>query len=268
MYLADYHTHSTCSGDGKNTMTEMATAGIAAGLDEICFTDHLDIVNWQAQQVTEHSWQPAAKQYAQARERLGGRIKIQLGVELGQATEDFARADRFLDDAPPLDFIIGSLHNLSWMRGRKDFCTVKEIENSAAHEAIEEYLDEMMKLVQWGRFSVIGHLTLPLRYWQEQLGMDLSFAPFQEQVAELFRAIIPKGIGIELNTNRGHLPLPDRDILRLYRDLGGELITLGSDAHTPEYVGCAIAERQKLLRDCGFTYFVTYERLKPVYHRL
>ena len=77
-------------------MTEMAQAGIAAGLDEICLTDHVDIVNWQAQQVLEHSWQAAAGQYAQACEQLGGRIKIQLGVELGQATEDFARADRML----------------------------------------------------------------------------------------------------------------------------------------------------------------------------
>lgn len=49
---------------------------------------------------------------------LGSRIKIQLGVELGQATEDVSRANRFLDDAPPLDFIIASLHNLSWEYGR------------------------------------------------------------------------------------------------------------------------------------------------------
>ena len=268
MYLADYHTHSTCSGDGKNTMTEMAQAGIAAGLDEICLTDHVDIVNWQAQQVLEHSWQAAAAQYAQACEQLGGRIKIRLGVELGQATEDFARADRFLDAAPPLDFIIGSLHNLSWLRGRKDFCTVKEIEESAAQEAIEEYLDEMMELAKWGRFSVIGHLTLPLRYFNEHLGMHLSFQGCKEQTAELFKVIIPKGIGIELNTNRGHLPLPDRDLLQLYHDLGGELITIGSDAHTPEYVGCAVLERQRLLKACGFQYFTTYEQLKPVYHRL
>ncbi len=268
MYLADYHTHSTCSADGKNTMTEMALAAVAAGLDEICLTDHLDIVNWQAEQVLEHSWQPAVAQYTQAQEQLGGQIKIQLGVELGQATEDFERADHFLDDAPPLDFVIGSLHNLSWVRGRKDFCTVKEMEETFAYEAIEEYLNEMMVLVKWGRFSVIGHLTLPLRYWNEHLGMNLSFQPFKEQIAELFKTIIPKGIGIELNTNRGNLPLPDRDILQLYHDYGGELITLGSDAHSPKYVGCAIADRQKLLKVCGFDYFVTYERLRPVYHRL
>ena len=268
MYLADYHTHSTCSEDGNNTMTEMALAGVAAGLDEICFTDHLDIVDWQANQVLEHSWQPAVEQHAAAKEMLGGRIKIQLGVELGQATEDFDRANRFLDDAPPLDFIIGSLHNLTWEHGRKDFCTLESIDESFARQAISEYLDEMQKLAQWGRFSVIGHLTLPLRYFNENLGMNMSFQGFEEQVAQIFKTIIPKGIGIEINTNRGHMPLPDRDLLQMYHDLGGELITLGSDAHTPEYVGCAIRDRQALLKACGFTYFVTYEKLKPIYHRL
>ena len=102
MYLADYHTHSTCSDDGHNTMTEMAAAALSAGLHEICLTDHLDVVTWLGDQVREHSWRAAVEQFAAARAAFGSRIKIQLGVELGQATEDVSRANRFLDDAPPL----------------------------------------------------------------------------------------------------------------------------------------------------------------------
>lgn len=268
MYLADYHTHSTCSDDGHNTMTEMARAASGAGLDEICLTDHLDVVNWLGKQVEQHDWSAAAAQYAAARQTLGGRVKIQLGVELGQATEDFARAERFLKDAPPLDFIIGSLHNLSWDYGRKDFCTLEHVDEAFAREIIATYLAEMLELARWGKFSVIGHLTLPLRYLNENLGMHMTFAGFEEQLAAVFETIIPKGIGIELNTNRGNTPLPDAGVLRLYRDLGGELITLGSDAHTPEFVGCAIRDRQALLRSLGFSYFMTYEKLQPVYHRL
>ena len=268
MYLADYHTHSTCSDDAHNTMTEMAAAGVAAGLDEICLTDHIDIVNWLGVPATGHDWQPARKQFAAAREQLGGRIKIQLGAELGQATENLALADQILDEAPPLDFVIGSLHNLTWENGRKDFCTLEQSDEAFAGKAIGEYLTEMQALADWGRFSVIGHFTLPLRYFNENLGMHMTFAGFEEQIAEIFKTIIPKGIGIELNTNRGKTPLPDREILKLYRDLGGEVITLGSDAHTPNFVGCVIPDRQKLLRDCGFSYFVTYEGLKPIYHKL
>ena len=230
MYLADYHTHSTCSDDGHNTMTEMARAA--------------------------------------AREALGGRIKIQLGVELGQAAEDFERAEAFLKDAPPLDFIIGSAHNLTWEHGRRDFCTLEHLTEEEGRGYIADYIEELMELARWGKFSVLGHLTLPLRYFNENLGMHMTFAGFEDQLAALFECIIPKGIGIELNTNRGHTPLPDREILKLYRDLGGELITLGSDAHTPEYVGCAIRDRQALLRSLGYEYFMTYEKLQPVYHKL
>ena len=268
MYLADYHTHSTCSGDGKNTMTEMAQAGIEAGLDEMCVTDHVDILNWQAEQVLEHSWAPAVRQWEEARMKHGGRIKIQLGAELGQATENLERADRFLADAPPLDFIIGSLHNLSWEHGRKDFCTLKDIDEDFASKVIAQYLDEMMKLVDWGKFSVIGHFTLPLRYFNQNLGMHMTFEQFQEESAAVFSKAISKGIGIELNTNRGKLPLPDRDLLQLYHDLGGEIITVGSDAHTPEFVGCSLKNGQQLLRECGFRYFATFEHMKPVYHKL
>ena len=268
MYLADYHTHSTCSDDGNNTMTEMARAGAEAGLDEICLTDHVDIVNWLGEQVYDHAWEAAAAQYAAAREALGGRIKIQLGVELGQAAEDFGRAEVFLKKAPPLDFIIGSAHNLTQEHGRRDFCTLEHLTEEEGRGYIADYIEELMDLARWGKFSVIGHLTLPLRYFNENLGMHMTFAGFEDQLAALFECIIPKGVGIELNTNRGHTPLPDREILKLYRDLGGELITLGSDAHTPEYVGCAIRDRQALLRSLGYEYFMTYEKLQPVYHKL
>jgi histidinol-phosphatase (PHP family) len=187
---------------------------------------------------------------------------------MGQATEDFSRADRFLDEAPPLDFIIASLHNLSWAYGRKDFCTLEKADEAFARQAIGTYLEEMLQLARWGRFSVLGHFTLPLRYFNEMLGMHMTFDGFEEEMAEIFKVIIAAGRGIELNTNRGKTPLPDRAILKLYHDLGGEIITLGSDAHTPEFVGCVIRERQALLRELGFRYFVTFEKLEPVYHKL
>ena len=88
------------------------------------------------------------------------------------------------------------------------------------------------------------------------------------QIEEILRTIIPKGIGIECNTNRGNTPLPDADILKLYRSLGGEIITLGSDAHVTNHLGCAIPARQELLRDCGFRYFTTFDRMKPSFQAL
>ena len=136
------------------------------------------------------------------------------------------------------------------------------------HHVIDAYLTEMLSLAKWGRFSVLGHLTLPVRCINEIRGKDIPFRPHMAQVEEILRILIEKGVGIECNTNRGHTPLPDAEILTLYRRLGGEIITLGSDAHTADYLGCAIAERQELLLSCGFRYFTTFQKGKPDFRPL
>ena len=105
----------------------------------------------------------------------------------------------------------------------------------------------MRQTALWGRFSVLGHLTLPLRYMNERRGFHATFDGFEEEMEEIFRILIRQGRGIEVNTNRGHQPLPGEKWLRMYRDLGGEIVTLGSDAHATRQVGCAIREGQALL---------------------
>ena len=75
-------------------------------------------------------------------------------------------------------------------------------------------------------------------------------------------------MGSEVNTNRGRTPLPDEKWLRLYADMGGEIVTLGTDAHSAGFVGCAIRERQELLRRCGLRRFCTFEKRRPIWHEL
>ena len=95
-----------------------------------------------------------------------------------------------------------------------------------------------------------------------------GFIMTQEQVDAIFRTLIENGQGIEINTNRGSEPLPGARELRRYRELGGEIITLGSDAHSARHVGCAIREGQQLLKECGFDYFCTYTGGKPEFRKL
>ena len=217
MYLADYHVHTACSPDGHLSMTRMAEEGVRRGLNEICFTDHVETVEWGtvAPRKAPYDWTALQEAYAAARRQLDGRITLKLGIELGEA-----------------------------------------------------YLEEVLKLARWGRFSVLGHLTLPVRCINEMRHKNISFRPHMAQVEEILRTIIPRGVGIECNTNRGNAPLPDGDVLKLYRQLGGEIITLGSDAHTAEHLGCAIGARQELLRSCGFRYFTTFDRMKPTFQAL
>ena len=269
MYLTDYHMHSSCSPDAKFTMTRMAQAAVEHGLQEICFTDHLDTVLWGSYEPrTDFDWAPLPRQAEEARERWGDRVTIRLGVELGEAALSFDRAEALLKDAPPLDFIIGSVHLMGPRFGREDLYFIPKADEAYYHDVIDDYLDDVLALARWGQFQVLGHLTLPVRYIWDNARLRMDFSAHLDKVEEIFRTIIPRGVGIECNTNRGAVPLPDERILRLYREMGGEIITIGSDAHSPEYVGCRAAETQELLRACGFRYITTFERGKPAFRPL
>ena len=226
-YITDYHLHSTISPDGNNSMTEMAEAAVRLGVDELCFTDHVEPLHWlrwndPPREKGSYDWPAMVRQFEDARAALGDRIRLRMGAELG------ARWD--------------------WIAGR--------------------YLDELEKMVSWGRFTVLGHLTLPERYAWERHQVPLNFDRYEERLRAILKAAIDRGLGIELNSNRGNAPLPGEKWLKIYRELGGEVITLGSDAHRPAHIACAMEERQELLKACGFNAFCTFDAGKPVFHRL
>lgn len=269
MYLADYHIHSRVSPDAGDSMTALAEAAAAAGFQELCFTDHVEPVVWGGTDLrTDYDWAALAAEFGSARAAMGDRIILRLGIELGDACWGFQRTEELLAKAPPLDFIIGSVHMLSERYGGQDLYFFDPKTEEEAYDGIADYLGQVRKMAEWGKFDVLGHLTLPLRYLNENRGWDLSFDRFEAETADIFRTLIGKGLGIEVNTNRGNTPLPDGKWLRLYRSLGGEIITLGTDAHSAGLVGRAVRERQELLRACGFRRFCTFEKRRPVWHGL
>lgn len=270
MYLADYHTHSRISPDAGASMTALAEAAVRAGLDELCFTDHVEPIVWGSTKLRPepYDWAALTGEYRAAREAMGDRIQLRLGMELGDAPWSFDHTEKMIANAPELDFVIGSVHMLSERFHGVDLYFFDPKDDDEAREGMADYLQQVKKLAEWGRFSVLGHLTLPVRYLNENRGFHLTFDGFESEIEDILRTLIGKGLGIELNTNRGNTPLPDEKWLRMYRDLGGEIITLGTDAHGPEYVGCAIRERQQLLKDCGFTRFCTFEKMRPIWHDL
>ena len=165
----------------------------------------------------------------------------------------------------------GTPENQNFIRMQHVLLAAAGIEKNSEtyyHRVIDSYLEDVLRLARWGRFSVLGHLTLPLRYMNENLGEQMTFDGHYDQCREIFRALIESGCGIECNTNRGNVPLPDAPLLKLYRETGGEIITIGSDAHSAEYVGCCVRETQALLRTCGFRYFCTFEGGKPTFRKL
>ena len=269
MYLADYHTHSAFSPDGKYTVEELAEQAVAVGLQELCITDHIDTYYWKGFSPRDnYAWNELKADFDRAAARFGDRIELRLGAELGEAYWSYERMEKILSEAPSLDFCIGSVHMASRRHGKFDLYFIEENTEEYYHDVIDGYMEEMLGLVQWGKFDVLGHLTLPLRYINEHHHRNMTFEKHMHQVEDVFRLIIPKGIGIECNTNRGNAPLPDASVLKLYREMGGEIITVGSDAHTTGQIGCAVERTQELLRQCGFRYFTTFTQHKPRVHTL
>ena len=269
MYLADYHIHSRISPDAATSMKDLAEAGIAAGLDELCFTDHLEPLCWGSEELrTSYDWAALTAEFAEAKAAVGDRIRLRLGIELGDAFCSFSRTEELMATAPELDFVIGSVHLIGTNGGNQDLYFFDPTNEQEIRLGILDYLDRVRQMANWGRFTVLGHLTLPLRYLNEIKGHHATFDGYEAEVEEIFRILIDRGLGIELNTNRGNTPLPDGKWLRMYRELGGEIITLGTDAHDAHYLGCAVRERQALLKECGFKRFCTFERQKPLWHEL
>lgn len=268
MYLSDYHTHCALSFDCRTPVEDMVRAGIAAGLDEMCLTDHVDLYHSGDTEHCVYDFSPRGETFARADEAAEGRIIVRRGIELGEAARDAAYAEALLARLDGIDFVIGSQHLLSERYGHRDLYYMPGGTEDEARAQIADYLALVLDNARWGRFSVLGHLTLPLRYMNENHGMHMSFDGFEDECDAIFRALIERGCGIECNVNRGNTPLPDAKWLKRYRALGGEIVTVGTDAHTPEYVGLRARETQELLKVCGFDYVCTFEKRKPIFHKI
>ena len=268
MYLSDYHTHCSLSFDSKTPVEDMVRAGIAQGLQEMCLTDHVETHDPGECERCTYDFSLRAPTFERADCAADGKIIVRRGIELGEAARDIEYAEELLAQLPELDFVIGSQHQLSERYEWNDLYFMPEATEQEAREQIADYLTLVLETAKWGKFSVLGHLTLPLRYMNENHGMHMSFDGFEDEVSQVFRALIENGCGIECNVNRGNTPLPDQKWLRLYHELGGEIITIGTDAHTPEFVGMHVKETQELLKSCGLAYVCTFEKKKPVFHKI
>ncbi|MCL2546317.1 MAG: histidinol-phosphatase HisJ family protein [Oscillospiraceae bacterium] len=246
--LYDYHTHTAASFDGRDSLDAMAQAARNAGVAELAITDHIDLCGQKPESdclVTEKEFERVRALYPD--------VSLVRGMELGQAHHDLSAADALMRDYQP-EFTIGSLHNLKLAL---DFYFLTFNCAESAYEVLNLYVDELFELVAWGKFSVLGHLTYPLRYIPKELNID--FTRYYPRIVELFNVVIDKGLGIELNVagmdrpEQGNRTHPDLPLLKLYRECGGEIITIGSDAHTADRVGANLQAGQALLREVGFT---------------
>ncbi len=275
--LADYHVHTEFSDDSTYPMEDVVKDAVRLGFDEICFTDHVDYgvkVDWDSkEEVTYRDGEPLAnvdypkyvEQVRNLQEAYQGKISLKLGMEFGVQMHTIPQFEA-LFSRYPFDFILLSVHQVE----DKEFWTQDFQRGRTQKEYNERYYEEMLNLVNhYHNYSVLGHLDLIVRY--DEMGV-YPFAKVKPYIEEILKRVIKEGKGIEVNTSSHRYGLadstPSKEILRLYRELGGEVITIGSDSPKPEHLGTYLEEAKGLLKSLGFLKFCTYKNMQPIFHDL
>ena len=275
--LADYHVHTAFSDDSVYPLEEVIRDALRMGMDEICITDHVDYgvkTDWEegmeiqyrkGDPLTNVDYPRYMEKIGRLREEYGGKITIRTGMEFGVQTHTIPQFEA-LFARYPFDFIILSIHQVE----DKEFWTQDFQRGRSQKEYNERYYQEMLDVVKaYKNYSVLGHMDLIKRY--DEAGI-YPFGEVEPMIREILKVVIADGKGIELNTSFHRYglaePMPSMDIFRLYRELGGEIVTIGSDSHKPEHLGAYIGEGKEILKEAGFARFCTLENMKPVFYEL
>ena len=282
--FADYHVHTSYSDDSEYPMEDVVKDAISFGLDEICFTDHVDYGvkrDWddprgmtyrrggagepERMALANVDYPRYATEIAALREKYKDQITLKMGIEFGIQTHTIPQYEK-LFSVWPFDFIILSVHQVE----DKEFWTQDFQRGRTQTEYNLRYYEEILALVQqYHHYSVLGHMDLISRY--DKAG-PFSFEKIRPIVKEILKTIIFDGKGIEVNTSCYRYGLndltPSTDILRLYRDLGGRIITIGSDSHRKEHLGAYLTETISALKAIGYKEVYTFKQMCPIPHKL
>ncbi len=265
MILADCHVHSEFSSDSDAPVVKMLEQAVHLGMPYFYLTDHHDI-DFPVDAAGGLDFQLDTPAYlsrlSALREQYAGQVEIRTGVELGLMKNIQEKLQAYVREFP-FDFIIGSSH---LVRGMDPYYPAY-FEGRSQKDAYREYFYSIYENIQvFQDYDVYGHLDYVVRYGPTR-NADWDFSDYADLFEEILSILIHQGKGIEINTaglykGLGY-PHPHRDILSMYRRLGGEIITIGSDAHTPEYLGYGFQNAEELLRSCGFSYYTLFKDRKP-----
>lgn len=259
MILADYHVHTDFSSDSKSPMEAMVKQAITLGLERVCFTDHMDL---DFPKQYEQCFVFDVDSYFRKIEELQMKypqIQILKGIECGMQTGLGTRYEELLQNYE-FDFVINSCHVLFDMDPYyPDFW----LDRNEKDGIIAYFKQILANIKELQNFDICGHLDYIVRYTPSK-GQNYNPLEYMDYIDEILKTVIHMGKGIEANTS-GYkyglgTPHPYEDILRRYKELGGEIITIGSDGHMPEHMAYDFAKAEDLLRKIGFRYYAVFEK--------
>lgn len=265
-WTADYHMHTHHSPDSSTTIVEMYAKARRRGLSEIAVTNHFEFFpDGKPHGYTLEIFNAYKEELSAFRQSCPNTIPVRFGVEMGQPFENPSYAEE-LTGAFQFDFILGSVHNLNDI----DLYTADYTDENVSWFC-RTYLEALYQLADETDFDCLAHLDLVKRYAAFR-GIHVDLTDYPDELTAVLKRVIERGKGIEINTSgirqRVGEMLPGLSILSLYKQLGGKILTIGSDAHNIHDVAADLEAGYDLARKAGFTSVCSYEGRKPSFHSI
>jgi histidinol-phosphatase (PHP family) len=246
----DLHVHTEWSWDAPHGDMERSCArALELGLPAIAFTEHAD---WALVHQGQHPVDIVG--YLDAVDRCRVKfpgLRILTGVELGEP-HWFPKETEAILAAGPIDQVLGSVHSIHLGGGTLDASQFRSREGLDFPLAVQEYFAEVLLLVESGQpFEVLAHLDYPKRYWREG-APPYREKDYEAEIRAILKAAARTGRVLEVNTTRGHVLCPDLTVVRWWRELGGQAVQYGSDAHQPDKVAEGFKVATQMVESAGF----------------
>lgn len=265
--MFDCHVHSDFSGDSNIPADTACSVAIDLGLSGIAFTDHLDYDYPNYDNFFNMDFDLYSSFMDNLKERYSGRLKVIKGIEVGiqpHVIEDTLKIVKGYS----FDFVICSVHIIDHMDPyQKDYYMGKTKE-----QAYRRYLEAIYETISvYTDYDIVGHIGYVRRYG-DYSDTSMPCSEYRDVIDNILKVVIASGKGIEVNTSGYRCglkaPMPDYDIIKRYRELGGEIICLGSDAHFKEHIAHSFNESLDLVKAAGFKYLTHFENRKPVFRKI
>ena len=266
MLLCDYHLHSEFSFDSGEKIENICEKAIHSGIREIALTDHAEFPLHAKQPWPDFDRREAV--IRACRENYGTSLKIRTGVETGQPWRDRVLEEKLMLMANS-DFVMASVHEVDGFPNPREI--VFDEHNTSTF--IVAALRQMAEMAASCDYDVIGHATYLFRFLPEAIFADKPPESYLDEYQTLYKAVIARGKGIEVNCSGLRMPtvkktLPSLELLKLYRELGGELVTVGSDGHSCYSAFLNLESGYEMLRQAGFRYAASFEKRVPSFYRI
>ena len=268
MKICDLHTHSNNSFDAKSSVDDICRAAIERGLYAVAITDHCEAPFIRFGDDCEFGCfdrliPQSIADTAAARKKYAGQLRVIRGLELGEPLDEPDGTARALSYGE-YDFVLASVHNI---RNMQDFYYMN-YSGVDIDGLLALYFAELEQVAAFPHFDSLSHLTYPLRYIFKGTGKMPDLSVHSDSIDRIFKILIENNKALEINVQglfrELKTTLPSLPLVRRYRELGGRLITIGTDAHSADMVGVGIKEGIEVAKAAGFDSYAIYEDHEPV----